>query len=233
MTSPTVGALAGAVAAMVDEYDVGDLLAELLQGCVTTYPATAAAVLVRDERTRLELLASSSQRSEDLELIQVQHESGPCVDAIAAGELVVVSGRSALEGTWSGGVGTAIVEAGFGAVHAFPMRWLGEAIGGLNLFLEDEVEPDAAMRATGQAFADVATLALAQSFRLGRASVAERVQEALVARTVVEQAKGVLAYDDGLDLEAAHEALHDEARRSGRSTTEVARSVVDEAQRPR
>jgi hypothetical protein len=53
-----------------------------------------------------------------------------------------------------------------------------------------------------QGFADVATIAIVHAGRVSNSQVVERTREALASRHVVEQAKGVLAYQHALDMEA-------------------------------
>ncbi len=114
-------------------------------------------------------------------------------------------------------------------VHNAPLLWHDQAIGALNLFrvLPTPLTSDEAE--TAQRFADVATLALAQSPELSLAEVLGRVSEAMRGRVLVEQAKGVLAHRQGLDVAAAYAALVQLAERRGLTLTETATGVVAEA----
>ena len=60
----TEGAVAGLVAAMVQPYDTGDVLADLVQDCAALYPAAAVAVMVIDGDRGLEMLSATSHRAE-------------------------------------------------------------------------------------------------------------------------------------------------------------------------
>jgi hypothetical protein len=138
-------------------------------------------------------------------------------------------GREQIIGRWPG-VGEAIVAAGFLAVHAFPMRWRGTSLGGLNLFTVEAVTLSAESAALAQNFADFATLAILQPDTVAESVLVERMTAALDARVVIEQAKGVLAYTHGLDMDAAYDELVRVAR-SRRTTLGIAASqVVHEAQ---
>ena len=59
----------------------------------------------------------------------------------------------------------------------------------------------------GQAFADIATVVILQTADLSTRQITDRVEQVLQARTVIEQAKGVLSYARDLDLAAAYELL--------------------------
>ena len=59
----------------------------------------------------------------------------------------------------------------------------------------------------GQAFADIATIAVVHTGYVSRHDALARTKAALSSRNVIEQAKGVLAYRDGLDMAAAYDEL--------------------------
>jgi hypothetical protein len=84
------------------------------------------------------------------------------------------------------------------------------------------------------AYAGVVAELVAASMALGArdAEVAELTQ-ALTARVWVEQAKGALVATEGLNPAAASERLHARAGASQRTVAEVAREVVQDAQRDR
>ncbi len=221
---PLAAALSAVVAAPID---VADVLAHLVVDCAATVPVEAVALLAVDSNGDLSLLAADSHRAEQLELLQIQGHRGPCVDVIATNEALLVSGTDALVAQW-GEVGAAIAAAGFSAVEAYPMRWQGRALGGLNLFYARERTTP--IGATGQAFADMATVVVVQSMPLSQDQVQARLHEALSARAAVEQAKGVLAYRLGTDLAEAYATLLRRAWDSGTPLTQTALDVVGEAQ---
>lgn len=61
----------------------------------------------------------------------------------------------------------------------------------------------------GQAFADIAALALVQHQKIDAAKLRERTEQALTGRTIIEQAKGVIAFQQGLPID---DGLHRPAR---------------------
>jgi transcriptional regulator with GAF, ATPase, and Fis domain len=222
-------ALADVASALVEDHEITDLLARLVSDCAGLIPADAAALLVRTADGGFELLSATSHRVDELELYHAQRESGPAVEAARTGERTSAVGGEAIEARWDG-IGTEIVQAGFHAVHAFPMHWRGHAIGGLNLFsvAANELSPQSAVLA--QSFADFATLAIVQPMVLGDEDLAQRVTEALEGRVVVEQAKGVLAHQLGLEMADAYDELVARASLDGHSLARVAQNVVRAAQ---
>jgi hypothetical protein len=222
----TEDALAAALSSMVSRHSVTDVLARLMQDCLQVLPADAAAVLVRDGHGELELLSASSHVARELELLQIQHASGPCVDAVRTNELLHVQSRAELAERW-GDVGAAISEAGYDGVQAYPMHWHGEAIGGLNVLVRDaRIPPDVLV---GQILADIATLVVVHAGGLSRERALARVREAVEARSVIEQAKGVLAVELHTDPGAAYDILLQRADESGLGLTATAAQIISRA----
>jgi transcriptional regulator with GAF, ATPase, and Fis domain len=227
MTEMTAArAYADAVSALVEQHDVADVLVRLVGNCAELFPADAVAVLVSDRSDRLELLSATSHRAEELELLQVQYDAGPCVDAIATGRPVTARTAAEIVDRW-GSVGEAIVQAGFEEVHAYPMHWRGRAFGGLNVFLRQESQQSAEAEQVGQTMADIATLVIVHSSDVPHDQVTARIHEAVTARAAVEQAKGVLAYRNNVDMAAAYRLLLDRVRISGSTLGDTAHRIVE------
>ncbi|WP_051551449.1 ANTAR domain-containing protein [Nocardioides sp. URHA0020] len=228
-TRPTTAeAFADAAAALVAEPDVADVLHHLVTDCAHLLDADAVAILARDAGGELSLLSATSHRVAELEMLQAQRTQGPCIDVLATSAALSLSGADHLRSRWPE-VGPAIVDAGYAHVEAFPMRWRGVAVGGLNVFRQAPRSVATDPRA-GQAFADVATIAVVHSVPVSVDEAAARVHAAIGARELVEQAKGVIAYTDDVDMSAAYDALIARAEASGQTLTQTARGVL-QAQR--
>ena len=224
---PTAASLATAIEALVmPGLDVADVLANLVADCARDTSANACALLAVDGRGELSLLAAESHSAVELELLQIQGDAGPSVDVIVSGVPLHVAGADAVRERW-GTVGDAVVDAGFQAVEAYPMRWRGAVLGGLNLFRADADGPVAG--ALAQAFADVATLVVVHAGAVEADEVKARLHEALSARAVVEQAKGVIAYREDVDLGTAYGLLLRRAESAGTLLSQTALDVVAEA----
>ena len=222
-------ALTRILAAIVRDHELADLFADVVRDCASLLPADAAAILVDNGRHGLELLSATSHRTAELEVYQAQRSNGPCVDVLATGEAISATGTAEIVDRWPD-VGQLVVASGFRAVHAFPMTWHGQTVGGLNVFSERPEPLSEASQALAQHFADAATLALLQPRGLDDDELAERVAAALEGRAVIEQAKGVLAQRLGLDMAAAYDNLVDRALHDAASLSATARQVIGEAQ---
>jgi GAF domain-containing protein len=213
---------------LVDDYDVIDLLDQLVGHCMALLPTTAVGLLLGDAGRELRVVAASSEDAELMELLQIQADEGPCLECYRTGAAVSVPDLAHAAQRWP--VFTAAVEerAGlFRSVHALPLRLRGEAIGALNLFHRDPGPLAQADLDLGQALADVATIGILQERAIRRGEVlAEQLQAALNSRVIIEQAKGVVAQLLGVDMDVAFTTLRRQARRSNRLLGEVARAVV-------
>jgi GAF domain-containing protein len=188
---------------------------------------SAAGLMLADEQGRLHVMVSSSEDAHLLELLQLQNDEGPCLECYRAGEGVTVEYLEEAQPRWPAFTSQALAR-GYGSVHALPMRLRGETIGGLNLFTTSGDSPvDPEVWSIAQAMADTATITILQDrLSRGREVVNEQLQTALNSRTVIEQAKGVLATSLDVDVGEAFELLRSRARSSRRRLTDVATDVV-------
>ena len=226
-------AFARASSALVSEHDLTDILATLLADAVGSMNAQAGGILLVLEDSRMELLAATSHAAQALELFQLQEESGPCIDAVRSAQVVSVTGAEAIADRWSE-VGAAILAAGHTAVRAYPMHWRGTVVGAMNIFFDHDPQDDTdQLHATGQAFADIATLVIVTPDTLSPESLQERTRAALTGRTIVERAKGVIAYREDINVETAYQRLRDLAREHGITLTAICERVLAAASQGR
>jgi GAF domain-containing protein len=211
---------------MVDDYDVLDLLDQLVHACVNVLGVSAAGLLLDDQKGNLALVASSSDETRLLELFQLQNNQGPCLDCVRTGSAVTSGDLDNDRARWPLFVPAAAM-SGFRSVAAVPLRLRDQIIGGLNLFMDVPHEVPPRDRQLAQALADVATIGILQQRSLHRSHVlSEQLQNALTSRIAIEQAKGLLAERGGLSMDAAFDALRRYARDHNLKLTEVANAVV-------
>jgi GAF domain-containing protein len=212
---------------LVDDYDIIDLLDQLVAHCVTLLAADAAGLLLADPRGELRPVAASSEDAQTMELLQLQAEEGPCLECYRTAAQVRVPDLDQMADRWPR-FAAAVAEAGaFVSVHAIPLRLRGRAVGALNLFHRAPGPlPDADL-ALGQALADVATIGILQERAIRRSEVlSEQLQTALNSRVIIEQAKGVLAQHLGVPVDTAFDRLRRYARGNNLRLAEVARRCV-------
>jgi transcriptional regulator with GAF, ATPase, and Fis domain len=233
MTTRTAAqALADATAAMTGGSDVTDVLDRLVRDSSQALDAQAVGLLMQIPGGDLELLSATSHQAAELELFQIQHESGPCIEAIASGAAVTATGPEEIRARWRQ-TGAAITDAGYQAVRAYPLRWHGHTLGAMNAFHASPSAQDSDTGLLGQALADIATVVILQTGRLSPEQISDRVQQALQARTAIEQAKGVLAYTRKLEMAAAYELLRELAATSQATLSAAAATIIADAQHRR
>jgi GAF domain-containing protein len=212
---------------MVDDFDVIEFLHRLAERCVELLDCAEAGLLLADAAGVLRVMASSSERSDALDLLQSQNEEGPCFEAYQRGVPVASKGLTGEAGRWPTFAPMAL-QKGFSSVQAIPMRARGETIGALNLFRATTgylVEQDLLL---GQGMADIAAIALLQERTVREAhGVVEQLQGALSSRVMIEQAKGVLAERTHIGVDAAFVRMRTYAREHNLRLSNVAHDLID------
>lgn len=211
---------------LVNGYDVVELLSSLTSECARLLDVASAGLLLADSRGVLHVMAASSERTRQLEVLQVQRRDGPCRDCYLDGAPVSAPDLRKETGRWPQ-FAPAALEAGFVSVHAVPMRLRDTALGALGLFGTTAGALDPDDLSLGQALADVASVALVQDkATTDQKNINEQLQTALTSRIVLEQAKGVLAQQGSLAIEDAFGILRRYARDHNLRLTAVAEAVV-------
>jgi GAF domain-containing protein len=212
---------------LVDDFDVDDLLTRLVDRCVDVLDVGAAGLLLGAPPSGLRVMAWSSGVIRMLQLFELQSQEGPSPDSYSSGQHVVNHDLATDHRRWPRFT-TEALYAGFHSVHALPMRLRGTVIGALSLFHVEPGEMRTADVQAAQALADVATIAILQHRAAVKAQVLnEELTHAVDSRFVVEQAKGLVAEHEGLDMDQAFGALRNHARIHGLPLSEVAHGVID------
>ncbi len=210
---------------LVADFDVVELLTLLADRCVDVLDVGAAGLMLVAPDGDLRVMASSSETMRVLELFEVQSQEGPCLDCYRTGRGVASNDLEADE-RWPRFSAEALA-AGFHSVQALPMRLRGSIIGALNLFHPQAGEMRPADLVAGQALADIATIAILQHRAALEAQILnEQLNHALNTRIVIEQAKGVVAERDGVDMEKAFTTLRNHARSHNLRLADVAGDVI-------
>jgi GAF domain-containing protein len=209
------------------DFDVVDLLQNLVETCAEILDTQAAGLMLLDAVGHLQLVASTSEEASLVEVMQLNAGAGPCVECFTTGKPVTVADIDQLAGKWPEFRAGALKQ-GFRSVHAAPMRLRGQVLGALNLFGTSVGELGEADIAVAQALADVATIGLLQERSIRQSGVvAEQLQHALNSRILIEQAKGVISESAGMTMDDAFAAMRRHARDHNLTLTAVATAVID------
>jgi GAF domain-containing protein len=216
---------------LVDDYDVVDLLQLLVDTCHDVLDMSAAGILLADPIGELEVVASTSESSRLVEMMQLSAEAGPCIESFRTGRPVSVPDIRGVDEGWRA-FRTSALEQGFLAMDALPLRLRSSTIGTLNLLRETPgPAPEDAILAA-QAFADVATIGILHERTLRESEVlSEQLQAALNSRIVIEQAKGVVSHTRGVSIDEAFVLIREHARTHRMGLSVVAAQLVNRSLR--
>lgn len=211
---------------LVTEFDVVDLLHWLVEQCTDILDAQAGGLMLADPTGQLQLVASTSEEAELVEIFQLAAGEGPCLDCFRTGSPVTVGNIEVDGGAWPT-FSTEALKFGFRSVHATPLRLRGQIIGTMNLFSHHTGALVLEDIAVAQALADVATIGILQERHIRSATaVAEQLQRALDSRILIEQAKGVLATMMNTTMNDAFAIMRTYARDRNLPLRQVAHDVI-------
>ncbi|MDP9023589.1 MAG: GAF and ANTAR domain-containing protein [Actinomycetota bacterium] len=209
---------------LIDGYQVTDTLYRLCDRSLEILPVTGAGVMLADEEDKLRFVSASDETIREIERAQIELEEGPCLTAYRTGERVLAP--DLLEAPWPDFTAAA-VRAGMKAVQSFPMQVRGTRVGAINFYQVERGSLSASEVMAGQLLADVATAYLVNAReRDERARVSEQLRVALDSRVVIEQAKGKVAEQLGVDVGSAFQLLRSHARNHRAKLRTVAEDVV-------
>jgi GAF domain-containing protein len=211
---------------LVADYDVVELLQRLVDTSARLLGANAAGLLLADEMGQLAVVASTSERTRLVELMQLDSGLGPCVEAFTSGTVIEIDDIGATADRWPA-FHEGAQEQGFASVLAVPLRLRDDVIGTLNLFRAATGPMDRADVSIARGLADVATIGILHERAVREGHIARaQLQHALNSRVVIEQAKGVIAQLHSVDMDAAFTTLREYSRNNNVALRDVADLVV-------
>jgi len=211
---------------LVDDYDVVEFLHRLAERCVDLVDVSEAGIMLADRDGALRYIASSSERMRLIELFELQHAEGPCVDAYRTGIAVQSESTDDANTRWPT-LGPHARDVGFQSMAALPMRLRANVIGALNLFSAADACLSAEDLQVAQALADVATIGILQERALSDGQIVKsQLQGALESRVVIEQAKGIVGEHNHISVDDAFKLLRSYARSHNCLLGQAAKDII-------
>lgn len=187
-----------------------------------------AGLLLTDGNGELRVVAASSEATGVVELLELENQGGPGMEAFRTGR-PVRSGElagSQAEHRWPG-FAEAALSAGFRAVTAVPMRLRDRVLGALNLFLTEGVDLSDEDLTVAQALADLATIAILQDrLTIDDRTLISQLRTALETRVVIEQAKGIVSHEAELTMDEAFGRIRNHARNNNKRLRDISAAIV-------
>jgi GAF domain-containing protein len=128
-----------------------------------------------------------------------------------------------------------VLEVGVRSSLSVPLPFQGASIGALNNY-SSKVAAFATPEALGACLEVAEAVAVAIVNADAHARVvdqAHNMRRAMESRAVIEQAKGVLMAQRGVDAQQAFDMLRDASQRYNRKLRDIAAGIVESTQRPR
>ena len=208
-------------------YDLTEALGELTESATSVLGLSGSWVTMADDQG-LHLVAAVSKAWAALERDhdQLHPFPCPCRDAYRSGEVVTVTDVRREATRWPGFSASA-ARLSIAGVAAVPMRLADTIIGALNLYsAEPRLWSDEDM-AVAAVLADVATSYVVNASKLRQQQqLSEQLQGALESRIVIEQAKGIIAQQNSVTIDAAYQLMRSHARNNNASLRAVAEAIV-------
>ena len=210
----------------ITEFGVVEFLQMLADRVAGLVPDATAGTLLADPKGRLHYMAASDETTKLLELLQLENQDGPCVDAFHHHEPVINADVRTAAARWPHFAPTARA-AGFRSVHAFPLQRRDQVIGALGVFGTTPSDFDDTDVHIVQSLATVAATSLLYRRSIKHAEdLAQQLQTALDSRVLIEQAKGAIAHAHNISADQAFTLLRAYARRTNQRLKDVASQAV-------
>ena len=173
-------------------------------------------------------VAASAPFVTEVDAIQYRLNEGPCITA-AADNRTVRSGSLGGERAWSR-FGPRTGRLGIHSSLSIPLVVHGRVTGTLNVYSRSKHAFDEHAATLGEAFAAPAAVSLFNAQVLDRAhAMADRLQNTLANRTVIDQAIGIIRTRTGGSADEAMDRLRTISQNEHVKLAAVAENIIDEA----
>jgi GAF domain-containing protein len=218
-------ALRSFAATLAGDYDVIDVLHQVCDHLVEVLQADGAGVTLYDAERRLRFAAATSETVIAAERAQEEAQEGPCSESLERGAPVIVEDVAG-DQRWPR-YRRALQEHGLRSVVAVPLVVGESSIGAVDVYDTDPRPWSDADLAAASVLAQMATAYVLRAHATAEVErLNEQLQRALDSRIVIEQAKGKLAGERGIDVDAAFQLLRSHARSRSETVRSVSERVV-------
>lgn len=223
-------ALRNFASVMGRSYDINAMSMQLGERVTEALGAFGAGVSVAGADGRLKFVTATSEKIVSIEEIQEKAQEGPCVVAFQSQQPVAVADiEQAVE--WPEYRDTAL-ELGLKAAVGYPLSYQDTRLGALNIYADERRQWSEDDLDVLGVFADMATAFLVRNAELAESrDLATQLEGALDSRVLIEQAKGVLANEYGITVDAAFDRLRRYSQDQNIKLTDVCEAVVEQGLR--
>ncbi len=194
--------------------------------CKVTDPPASCGITIRQSGAPI-TIATSDERASLVDQKQYDFGEGPCIDTLDSGHIVEVKDQAA-DPTWPK-YGAAAAELGVLCSLSLPLKVEDEALGALNFYVFDQPHAfDGDQRARAETFAAQASTALALTVRhTEQSDLTSQLEQALVSRTYIDQAVGIVMGQQRCDADQAFDILRRHSQNNNRRLRDVATDLIN------
>jgi GAF domain-containing protein len=217
-------AYGGLVTLLVDSPQLDGFLEQVVRLAAEVVTPAAAGGITFDREGRPVTAATSAPLAAEVDEVQYGIDSGPCLDALRGGEVVAADDLTT-ETRWPAFASFAVAH-GVASSLSLPLRVGDRTIGALNLYAHEPAAFRGARR-HAEAFAVQCGAALTVALRQSDAAVLRRqLTEAMAARSIIDQALGILMAQQRCSAQQAFDLLRQASQHRNRKLREVAAELV-------
>jgi transcriptional regulator with GAF, ATPase, and Fis domain len=199
-----------------------DRMVRLAADLVT--PAAACGLTIRRDGLPF-TVAASDELASRVDLVQYGADDGPCVDGLRHGVVIQVDDL-AQERRWDSFREHAVAQ-GVRSSLSLPLKADGVTLGALNLYALTRKAFDEQSRKSAEVFAQQCAAALTVSLRrVEEARVQRQLADAMVSRSIIDQAIGVLMARHRCGANEAFDRLRQASQHRNRKLREIAADII-------
>ncbi len=214
---------------LLDAQPLGAVLDRVAHLVRTTIPGAAEVSVTLMDDGRAHSAAFTGELAMSLDERQYEAGYGPCLDAAASGNTVLIDDTS--NNASYPNFSKQALALGVRQTLSVGMPIPQGTIGGLNIYGVDAKSFDDEAVVLAQTFAGYAAVALANAALYhNTAELAEQMRDAMQSRAVIEQAKGVLMAARHCSADHAFALLTQASQRTNRKLRDIAADIVANVQ---
>ena len=214
---------------LYDAESTDEVLARIAEAAVATVAGSEAASVTLQEAGTYRTTGSTAEAATEIDQAQYDADEGPCLDAVTT---PIVAAPSYPDDRWPR-LGSAPPDHGMQSSVSYQLKWTNRedaeaGTGSLNIYGQTPDAFDEAAMEIGAILAAHAYLAArAVGERASLQQLDQHLQEALLSRDVIGQAKGILMERLKLTPDKAFEILKNSSQRLNLKLREVAHNVTE------
>ncbi|MDT4951024.1 MAG: hypothetical protein QOJ37_3619 [Pseudonocardiales bacterium] len=210
------------------QMQLADVLTRVAEFAVAAIPGADGAGLTMIEAGRSDTIVASAAFVGQVDAIQYSIEEGPCISA-AAEARVVRSGSLETDPNWPR-FGPRVARLGVHSVLSIPLLTSDGVLGAMNVYAHQHDAFDEHAALIGELFAVPAAIAVQNAQVLAQARrLSAQLQDALISRSTIDQAMGIVMSRVGCDPDEAFDRLRQISQGENQKLHTVAQNIRDEA----